>query len=177
MQLFEKQICGIPTRQQIAFKHILDYSWVIPTRFPYIEVRDSWTGYFIPVRYGMGVWPDGRVVGAPPSASSGDQNLTLTVLVFGPESVSYERSRRETAAKFYHCPARVFLKKQHSLFSSMSRFPGYHNCLFSSTSRFPGYEHDLCSNIFIITSHPDGFPTYKNLIFRKANPNSIKQIL
>ena len=27
-------------------------------------------GYFIPVRYGLGVWPDGRVVGAPPSPSA-----------------------------------------------------------------------------------------------------------
>ena len=39
-----------------------------------IEVRDSRTGYFIPVRYGMGVCPDGKIVGAPPpspSASSG----------------------------------------------------------------------------------------------------------
>ena len=27
-----------------------------------IEVTDSRTGYFIPVRYGIGVWPDGRVV-------------------------------------------------------------------------------------------------------------------
>ena len=38
----------------------------------YIEVRDSRTGYFIPVRYGLGLLPDGIVVGAPPpSASSG----------------------------------------------------------------------------------------------------------
>ena len=35
-----------------------------------IEVRDSRTGYFIPVRYGIGVWPDGKIVGAPPSSSS-----------------------------------------------------------------------------------------------------------
>ena len=33
------------------------------------------------------------------------------VLVFGPESVSYERSRRETAAKFHHFSARVFFVK------------------------------------------------------------------
>ena len=41
-----------------------------------IEVRDSRTGYFIPVRYGLGLLPDGKIVGAPPSppppsASSG----------------------------------------------------------------------------------------------------------
>ena len=34
----------------------------------------------------------------------------LTVLVFGPESVSYERSRRETAAKFHHFWARAFFE-------------------------------------------------------------------
>ena len=72
-----------------------------------IEVRDSRTGYFIPVRYGMGVWPDGKIVGAPPpspSASPGNhlEKVTLTVLVFGPKSISYERTRRETAAKFHH---------------------------------------------------------------------------
>ena len=38
-----------------------------------IEVRDSRTGYLVPVRYGLGVWPDWRVVGAPsPSASVGN---------------------------------------------------------------------------------------------------------
>ena len=42
-----------------------------------VEVRDSRTGYLIPVRYGLGVWPDEKIVGAPPpsppssSASSG----------------------------------------------------------------------------------------------------------
>ena len=34
-----------------------------------IEARDSRTGYFIPVRYRLGVWPDGRVVGTSPSPS------------------------------------------------------------------------------------------------------------
>ena len=34
----------------------------------------------------------------------------LTVLVFGPESVSYERSRRETATKFHHFSARAFFE-------------------------------------------------------------------
>ena len=37
-----------------------------------VEVRDSWTGYLIPVRYWLGVWPDWRVVGAPSSASPGN---------------------------------------------------------------------------------------------------------
>ena len=42
--------------------------------FSHVEVRDSRTGYFIPVRYGLGVWPDGKILGTsppwpPPSAS------------------------------------------------------------------------------------------------------------
>ena len=37
-----------------------------------VEVRDSRTGYLVPGRDGPGVWPDGRVVGAPSSASSGN---------------------------------------------------------------------------------------------------------
>ena len=41
----------------------------------------------------------------------GYQNVTLTVLVFSPESISYERSRRETAAQFYHFSARAFFVK------------------------------------------------------------------
>ena len=38
-------------------------------------------------------------------------HITLTVLVLGPESVSHERSRRETAAKSNHFSARVFFEK------------------------------------------------------------------
>ena len=33
-----------------------------------------------------------------------------TVLVVGLKSVSYERSRRETAAKLWKCPARAFFE-------------------------------------------------------------------
>ena len=29
-----------------------------------IEVRESRTGYFIPVHYGLGVWPDGKIAAA-----------------------------------------------------------------------------------------------------------------
>ena len=82
----------------------------------YIEVRDSRTGYLIPVRYGLGVWPDEKIVGAPPppsSASPGNhlEKVTLTVLVFGPEWVSYERSRRMQHAKMREISARVFFVK------------------------------------------------------------------
>ena len=49
---------------------------LIPTPTKFFEVRDSRTGYLVPVRYGLGVWPDWRVVGAPsppsPSASVGN---------------------------------------------------------------------------------------------------------
>ena len=44
----------------------------------------------------------------------------LSVSVFGPESVSYERSRRENRAKFHEISARAFFgeipKSQYSLF-------------------------------------------------------------
>ena len=81
-----------------------------------IEVRDSRTGYFIPARYGRGLLPDGKIVGAPPpppSASPGNhlEKVTLTVLVFGPEWVSYERSRRVRHAKMREISARVFFVK------------------------------------------------------------------
>ena len=83
----------------------------------FIEVRDSRTGYLIPVRYGLGLLPDGIVVGAPsPSPSSASpgnhlEKVTLTVLVFGPEWVSYERSRRMQHAKMREISARVFFVK------------------------------------------------------------------
>ena len=62
-----------------------------------------------------GVWTDGTIIGAPapPSSSSAASpgNVTLSVLVFGPESVSYERSRRVQHAKMREIPARVFFAK------------------------------------------------------------------
>ena len=54
------------------------------------------------------------------------QNVTLTVLVFGPELVSYERSRRETGARINHFSARVFFVKipqsQYSMIYTILRF-------------------------------------------------------
>ena len=53
--------------------YIMDTQSIDLRKKAYIEVRDSRTGYFIPVRYGLGVWPDKKIVGASPSsASSGD---------------------------------------------------------------------------------------------------------
>ena len=101
------------------------------------EVRDSRTGYLIPVRYGLAVWPDGKIVGAPSppppsSASPGNhlEKVTLTVLVFGPEWVSYERSRRMQHAKMREISARVFFvkisKSQDSMiYTIFSFFSGY----------------------------------------------------
>ena len=53
--------------------------------------------------------------------------MTLeTVLVFGPESVSYERSRRAKHAKMQHFSARVFFVKipkcRDSMISAILRF-------------------------------------------------------
>ena len=73
----------------------------------------------------------------------------LTVLVFGPESVSYERSRRETAAKFNHFVARVFFVKipqsQYSMIYTIFMFFRIHipkidsfPMLFSHPTRPPG---------------------------------------
>ena len=82
----------------------------------------------------MGVWPDGKIVGAPPppsSASPGNhlEKVTLTVLVFGPEWVSYERSRRVRHANRREISARVFFVKipqsQNSMIYTILRFFGF----------------------------------------------------
>ena len=71
------------------------------------------------------------------------RNSTLTVLVFGPESISYERSRRETAAKFHHFSARVFFEKipqsQYSTIYTILRF-------FQDTYSQNGFFPMLCSH-------------------------------
>ena len=48
-------------------------------------MRDSWTGYLLPVRDGLGIWPDGRVLGTPPPSppSSGNHLETVTLTVLG----------------------------------------------------------------------------------------------
>ena len=74
---------------------------------------------------------------------------TLTVFVFGPESVSYERSRRETGARIHHFWARVFFVKipqsQYSMIYTILRFFRIHipkmdsfPMLFSHPTRPPG---------------------------------------
>ena len=54
----------------------------------------------------------------------------LPVLVFGPESVSYERSRRENRAKFHEISARVFFvriskSQDSSIYIQYQGFSGY----------------------------------------------------
>ena len=85
-------------------------------------------GIFHPCTLWDGVWPDGKIVAPPPSASSGNhlEKVTLTVLVFGPEWVSYERSRRVRHAKMREISARAFFvkisKSQDSMIYTMFRF-------------------------------------------------------
>ena len=72
----------------------------------------------------------------------------LSVSVFGPESVSYERSRLENRTNLRHFSARVFFVKiPQSQYFSISKFPGYQNGSFSSISRFPGNQNGSFSNI------------------------------
>ena len=47
----------------------------------------------------------------------GYQIVTLTVSVFGPESVSYERSRRENRATFHEILARVFFETYQKVYA------------------------------------------------------------
>ena len=100
-----------------------------------------------------------------------------TVLVFGPESVSYERSQRETAAKFNHVPERVFFvkisKSQDSMIYTIFSFFRIHitqidsfPMLFSHPTRPPvrpgrpswitGYQTGSCSSISQFTGHQNG---------------------
>ena len=83
----------------------------------------------------------------------------LSVSVFGPESVSYERSRLETAAKLHHFSARVFFeiisKSQPSMIYCISVFFRIHipqmdsfPMLFSHPTRPPVMDHKS-SNWFV----------------------------
>ena len=71
----------------------------------------------------------------------------LSVSVFGPESVSYERSRRENRAKFHEISARVFFVRISK--SQDSRI--YCILVFFSRTRFPKWilPQMLCKYIHI----------------------------
>ena len=74
-------------------------------------------GYPVPVCDAPGALPDRQsrwdagVVAIAVSCHLEIQasNTILSVVVFGPKWFSYERSRRQTTAKFHHRPAAVFL--------------------------------------------------------------------
>ena len=75
------QICFLMTFVAPKIKYYIkkiDLSSLLSAAAGFIEVRDSRTGYFIPVRYGLGLLPDGIVVGTSPpsSASSGNADTT-----------------------------------------------------------------------------------------------------
>ena len=64
-----------------------------------------------------------------------------TVLVFGPESVSYERSRRENRTILREISARVFFVKIQKIKKIMFPiFPGYPEIGKTQFPIFPGYE-------------------------------------
>ena len=95
----------------------------------------------------------------------------LSVSVFGPESVSYERSRLGNRTNLRHCSARVFfVKMSQSHDFSISKFPGYQNGSFSSISRFPGNQNGSFSNI----SRIPGFQSDSNQI--KNNTRHLKPL-
>ena len=79
-----------------------------------------------------------------------------TVLVFGPESVSYERSRRETAATFHHFLARVFFEIMIHCFPvfpgsqviKIDRFPVLLGSQAIESIRFPVFPGSQASNQF-----------------------------
>ena len=112
-----------------------------------------------------------------------------TVLVFGPELVSYERSRRETAAKFHHFSARIFFVKisnsQDSMIYAILSFSGYifPKWVLSQMFQSPdpaarpsvrpscttGYQTGSCSSISQFTGYRNGscssisqFTSYQN---------------
>ena len=117
-----------------------------------------------------------RVVWTPPPSPS-PSVVTMSpqpVWVFGPESVSYERSRRETAAKFHHFSARVFFEKipqsQYSMIYTILRFFRIHipkmdsfPMLFSHPTRPPAgpyCPYNILGQFWIILT---GFP-YKIIL-------------
>ncbi len=68
----------------------------------YIEVRDSQRGYFIPVRYGLGVYPDGRVLSASSSSSPPPPLQSASVGNSDPKYVNVEfRSETPSSGPFH----------------------------------------------------------------------------
>ena len=77
-----------------------------------IEVRDSRTGYLVPGRDGLGVWPDGKIVGTsspPPSASSGNSGQETIFGVFELDFDSYERYQDFETGVLHRISSRIYL--------------------------------------------------------------------
>ena len=95
----------------------------------FIEVRDSWMGYFnfIPVRCGLGVWSDWRVVGkpSPPSPSPGNSGWHSgrgTIFgVFKLEFDSYERYHNFDTGVLHILSSRIYLAEWFGLGSHFGR--------------------------------------------------------
>ena len=115
-----------------------------------------------------------------------------TVLVFGPELVSYERSRRETAAKFHHFSARVFFEIIIPCFPvfpgsqviRMVRFPVFPGSQVIRMVRFPVFPGSQVIRIVCFPVFPGSqairlarFPVFPGYQASKPSQKPIKQII
>ena len=114
--------------------------WVI--RFAMVRVRDSPTGIFGPWVWwsrALARWEScWDVAGAVVPAAVTWKFRSETVLVFGPESVSYERSRHENWTILHEISVRVFFVKIQKIIFPI--FPGYGEIGKIQFPIFPGYE-------------------------------------
>ena len=119
-----------------------------------VELRD-WprTGYLVPGLDGLGLWPEScwDVVAAAAVAAVSWKLGSETVLVFGPESVSYERSRLIRRCILREISARVFFVKitkiMKSHISNISKILGIMETSISSISRIAANRKNQFSNI------------------------------
>ena len=86
-------------------------------------------GYFIPVRYGLGVWPDGKIVGTPPpsppsakSGNSGWHSGQETILgAFKLDFDSYERYQDFETGVLHRISSRFYLAEWVGLGSAFNK--------------------------------------------------------
>ena len=93
------------------------------------------------------------------------KSTVSSVFVFGPESISYERSRRETAAKIHMFSVRIFLKSYHNVriqrYKLHKRFP-----------RFPAYQNGSCASISGIRGKNGSFSNISRMLGPQKGPSS-----